>query len=284
MRKKLPPVEYLRECFDYNPETGVLTWKHRPRGHFETTREFINWNRKYDGKRAGRKSFGSRFYRHVSIDGTSYTEHRLIWFYCHGVRPVHEIDHINRCRSDNRICNLRDVTSSENNRNRILPTMDKASLFVEKAGDCFLVKAPLTDGRVVNLEKFETELEAFEFKLQFSKVQLPRINRSGIIGVDKKNHGRRRWRAVIQVNSRQRHLGYFDTIEEAARARWIADRYYDNRQRTNWSPDKELLTWWNQVMTGIARGVRESGRDAMIEFGFPTHLVDEASQELEEAA
>ena len=28
------PVEYLRECFHYDPETGELTWKERPLSHF----------------------------------------------------------------------------------------------------------------------------------------------------------------------------------------------------------------------------------------------------------
>jgi hypothetical protein len=33
--KNLPSIEYLRECFEVDFETGVLRWKVRPVSHFE---------------------------------------------------------------------------------------------------------------------------------------------------------------------------------------------------------------------------------------------------------
>jgi hypothetical protein len=44
-------------------------------------------------------------------------------------------------------------------------------------------------------------------------------NRSGVKGVGR-SHGR--WRARIMVNFKDHHLGYFDTLEEAAKARFDA--------------------------------------------------------------
>lgn len=44
--------------------------------------------------------------------------HRVIWLLSHGSWPVGEIDHANRIKADNRIENLRDVTRSENERNK----------------------------------------------------------------------------------------------------------------------------------------------------------------------
>lgn len=46
-------------------------------------------------------------------------EHRIIMVLCFGHIPENaEIDHINHVRDDNRLCNLRFVTGSENSRNK----------------------------------------------------------------------------------------------------------------------------------------------------------------------
>lgn len=42
----------------------------------------------------------------------------MAWLYVHGDHPKDQIDHINRVRNDNRIINLRCVTSQQNSRNR----------------------------------------------------------------------------------------------------------------------------------------------------------------------
>lgn len=50
-------------------------------------------------------------------DGKIYKAHRLAWLYVHGRLPPNDLDHINGIPSDNRICNLRDATRSENRQN-----------------------------------------------------------------------------------------------------------------------------------------------------------------------
>lgn len=52
-----------------------------------------------------------------TVNGNVYRVHRLIFLYHHGFIPK-QIDHINGNRSDNRIENLRQATSKENNYNR----------------------------------------------------------------------------------------------------------------------------------------------------------------------
>ena len=52
-------------------------------------------------------------YESVKIDGREYYVHHLVWFYYHKRWPI-EIDHIDRCKINNRIENLREVTRKEN--------------------------------------------------------------------------------------------------------------------------------------------------------------------------
>lgn len=111
-RHTLPPAETLRGLLDYDPESGVLTWKLRPA---ETPR-LQTWNTKYAGREAGSVKLDG--YRHVAVAGRSYFAHRVIWKMHFGEEPPDQIDHINYTRADNRIANLRAATASENKANR----------------------------------------------------------------------------------------------------------------------------------------------------------------------
>lgn len=47
----LPDVAYLRECFDLDCSSGLLTWKVRPREHFRTARGWRTFNAQMAGRR-----------------------------------------------------------------------------------------------------------------------------------------------------------------------------------------------------------------------------------------
>ncbi len=102
--------ERLQELLHYNPDTGVFTWKVRTSNSVHVGDIAGNRFTKADGKS----------YLQIQIDYKLYKAHRLAWLYTHGQFPEGEMDHINGDGTDNRLINLRDVTSSENSRNRRL--------------------------------------------------------------------------------------------------------------------------------------------------------------------
>lgn len=108
-------AEYARECFDYDHETGKVTWRSRPREHFKTKRVYSTWNARFAGKEVC--SWHSAGYFRVGINGTDYLVHRVIWLLVKGSWPTYEIDHINHDRTDNRWSNFREVTRLINGRN-----------------------------------------------------------------------------------------------------------------------------------------------------------------------
>ena len=110
--KKHLSQKRLKEVLDYNPETGVFIWK-------------IYSGRIKVGYVAG--NINKRGYATIGIDGEIYRSHRLAWFYVYGKWPDDQIDHINGQRSDNRICNLRDVTNQVNAQNLKRATRVKTS-------------------------------------------------------------------------------------------------------------------------------------------------------------
>lgn len=111
--KPLPPAEFLRECFTYNPRTGKLVWKTRPVEHFPTVRGANVFNRRFAGTEVGSIVKGHLVCR---ISGYGDCQlHRIIWCLYYGEDPGDdEIDHRDVNPSNNRIRNLRRATHSEN--------------------------------------------------------------------------------------------------------------------------------------------------------------------------
>jgi len=87
----------------YDAETGVFTNKvtRNPRAKVGAVAGYVN-------------TLG---YVVVQLLGRKYHAHRLAWLYTHGVWPANQIDHINRNPTDNKLCNLRDVTREINTQN-----------------------------------------------------------------------------------------------------------------------------------------------------------------------
>ncbi len=60
-------------------------------------------------------------YIKISFKRKMYYVHRLAWLYHYGVWPKNQIDHINGIKSDNRVCNLREATNTQNQYNTKKP-------------------------------------------------------------------------------------------------------------------------------------------------------------------
>lgn len=163
----------LCALLEYEPSTGVLTWRARRKDLFSSDKSWRTWNTRFAGVAAGTiKQSAGKEYVQVRVLGRCYPAHRLIWTMLHGGIPDSMvIDHVNGDGTDNRLSNIRSVTHQENQQNMVLR----------------------------------------------------KDNETGVPGV-RWVPARKKWYAKITVNKLVIHLGCFETPEEAASARYIAQR------------------------------------------------------------
>lgn len=158
-RRPLPDQSYLLQVLVYEPESGSLIWKDRPRDHFKNRQVFLAWNKKYAGTQAG--SIGEQGYRIVVLDNIGRKASRVIWKMIAGSEPE-EIDHENRDRSDNRWENLRSCTKSQNQRNASVKSTNETGLkgvrLVKKSGS-FVARIRI-DGKLLSLGTYSDALAA----------------------------------------------------------------------------------------------------------------------------
>lgn len=103
--------ERLRELLNYDPETGVFTWR-------------VNRNVKTKAGDVAGCAWGnlkcpSRI--SIGVDYRKYLAHRLAWLYVTGEWPTDVIDHRDVDATNNVFKNLRDVTDSANKQNVRVP-------------------------------------------------------------------------------------------------------------------------------------------------------------------
>ena len=120
--KSNPDKDDFRAILNYNPDTGLFTWKKRPVemfNHYKDPKTVAKeWNLFHEGKEAF-CSKSETGYLSFGVFGGSFPAHRVAWLITYGHWPKQDIDHINRVTDDNRIINLRDVSRSVNIENTV---------------------------------------------------------------------------------------------------------------------------------------------------------------------
>ena len=145
-------VEAVRAALSYDKETGLFERK-RPS--------------------AGRKSgssigtMASDGYIKICVCNTQVAAHRLAWLIVTGEWPRHEIDHIDGNRSNNKLSNLRDVTTSMNQQNqrRAQSTNVSGLLGVHRTNSLlkpWMARIKPPNQKVKYLGSFATTLEAHQ--------------------------------------------------------------------------------------------------------------------------
>ncbi len=99
-RKFITP-EYLKTIFLYDPKTGKLT-------------------RRKNNKKAG--FVASNGYLYVVVGGNWLLVHRVAWAIVTNNWPSRKIDHRDRNKTNNRLCNIRQASDSENCANKCKST------------------------------------------------------------------------------------------------------------------------------------------------------------------
>lgn len=128
-------------------------------------RRIARSNRAKVGEEAG--WINENGYRLLHLLGRAWRVHRLIYLYHYGKMPEGEIDHINHKRLDNRIENLRVVTTQENARNRVMresATTIYPGVYFDSRRNCWYARATVW-GKFRSYGTFDTAEEAISMRL-----------------------------------------------------------------------------------------------------------------------
>ena len=150
--------EILHELFYYNPETGVFVRKVKAGNRVANTV-------------AGCKTPAG--YLVIRVNKILYPAHVLAWIYFYGEMPPSFLDHINQCKSDNRIANLRLCNKSQNAANSPLPknnTSGFKGVSFHKQTNKWRARSK-ANGVPIYLGIYETKEAAYSAYVEFMKNQ-----------------------------------------------------------------------------------------------------------------
>jgi hypothetical protein len=235
VKRPLPPVEFLRECLDYEPKTGVLIWRERPREHFPDVRAWHSWTVRYAGKKAG--TTNNNGYHNLNFNGMTYLASRVITKWMTGDDPPRTVDHRDHDRLNDRWENLRPATQLEQTWNRRVlrkSTSGFRGVFPNGSG----WRAAINNRGLGQYDTPEEAAAAYEIEARkihgafycepeyaaalISTTPKRRVRRMGLSGFRNVHWQPNAWVAEISLNGHKTYLGRFETPEEAHEACLVA--------------------------------------------------------------
>lgn len=126
-------IDAIISLIEYDPITGVLTWKKRwpelfSDGNTSAESNCRAWNGRYAGKQALRARTGRVGHLSGSFLGLRLKAHHAAWIIYFGKGPENQIDHIDRNPENNAISNLREATNSQNSFNKTAQRNNKLGI------------------------------------------------------------------------------------------------------------------------------------------------------------
>lgn len=118
--------ELINDFFEYNELSGFVTIKMRDSKHFNNICSESAFKSRYAGKRLKTKDKDG--YLIMTVLGNRLTGHRIAYILKTGDLSIIEIDHINGLRDDNRWCNIRVVTRSQNMKNKSVSSVNTSGV------------------------------------------------------------------------------------------------------------------------------------------------------------
>lgn len=152
-------IDELRHILSYDPETGHLIWKDRRCDEFQSDRIWKTWQSKYAGKPALRCK-NQHGYLRGRVSGRFVLAHVICYAIHYGEWPTKQIDHINGCRDDNRILNLRCVSASENMKNSKISSRNTSGVLGVRFVSGRWRARIHHEGREINLGRFRDMSDA----------------------------------------------------------------------------------------------------------------------------
>jgi hypothetical protein len=172
--KELPSQEYLKECIDYDPDTGECFWKIRPLHHFKNIKTYNSWNTRFSGKAVG---FLCNGYKTIRMYYQNYPLSSIVYKIIHNIDPEFGIICMDGNNTNLKIDNLKMTTIVDfSNFGRIQKNKTNKYGFTgiryDKKSRCFHSKISLK-GKVIHLSAFiEPEDAGNQYQQALSMVRI----------------------------------------------------------------------------------------------------------------